>query len=564
MAAEDLLRRARILADLGRYDQADPVLAQALAEEPDSEEGLWQLSGGLIARGRFSEAEAAARRLLHAHPDSMRGLMRMTRTQLALGGPRVALPFARRAVELYPGSTPVLMNLAIILNEVSRPSAEALALCVRAITIDPDFAMAYQLAASIHLDLRHHAEAERLTLQALRNDPADPWAMIQLGMARAALGRFDESRDDVMAALRAGPSAGTVGQVIEYAESCGIPGHLAEIYGMALAARGQADVSRPGAAGEDPELIAAQGRLAKRMYTRGAGQEAHRRSAELADAVLAVDPHNADARWVRSKELHEAGQFEQAVSIARQLQAEDYPDASKALVLPLLARGEAAAALAVIEGELADNPDSPVYRWLEASALRALKRCDEALRSALRAAKLSPSLPGVQIELGLAAWCTGDRALAERALRAAMADTPGEGYPAAELARLLAESGRWPEAEDLLARLTADLPDVKLLARPCLAIAARALRCAEPSIRAVCVSDPDPGDLEKGAHWLDLILRMCTLAAIHSPAVVAKTLASNSVSKLIATWKAVPAPPDSSFARAARGFDVLLDNRRST
>ncbi len=40
MAVEDVLQRARILGDLGRLDDADRLLAQALAEDPDNEDAV--------------------------------------------------------------------------------------------------------------------------------------------------------------------------------------------------------------------------------------------------------------------------------------------------------------------------------------------------------------------------------------------------------------------------------------------------------------------------------------------------------------------------------------------
>jgi hypothetical protein len=68
VAVEDALRRAEFLADLGRHDDADRLLAQVPAEDPDNEPGLTLLSRGLVARKRFGEAEAVAWQVLRAHP----------------------------------------------------------------------------------------------------------------------------------------------------------------------------------------------------------------------------------------------------------------------------------------------------------------------------------------------------------------------------------------------------------------------------------------------------------------------------------------------------------------
>lgn len=198
--------------------------------------------------------------------------------------------------------------------------------------------------------------------------------MLQLGLARAGLGRFSESRDQVLDALRANSLPGNIDQVISHVESRAIPGHLSEVYEMALAAGGLPDLSHPGAAGHDPGMIAAQGKLAWRMYSRDADEAGHCRAGELADAVLAMEPHNADARYVRSRVLCDAGQYQEARSIAEQLQAEGYPSATMALVPILSGLGDHEAALALIRRALAGNPDDPMYLRAEAHSLRWLKR----------------------------------------------------------------------------------------------------------------------------------------------------------------------------------------------
>jgi tetratricopeptide (TPR) repeat protein len=556
VAVEDILQRARVLADLGRYDDTDRLLAQVLAEDPDNEDGLALHVRVLVARRRFDEAEAAARRLLREHPDSLRGLLHMARIPALLHRPRDGVPSARRAVELYPDNVTCLVALADVLRQVTHGSVEALALAQQAIAIDPEDADAYRLLGAIHLDLRQYGEAEHWTLRALRINPADPWTMIELGLARAGLGRFEESRDEVMAALRADPRAPIIKHVIAHVEARAIPGHFTEVYRMALAARGLPDLSYPGAAGNDPELIAAQGRLVRRMYTLEADRAGLRRAGELAAAVLAADPHNADARYVRSRELTQAGEYQQARALAEQLLAEGYPSADVALVVAHGGLSEFDAALAIVRRKLADNPDSPMYLRTEAGLLTRLKRYDEALRSARRAADLSPSAPEVQLQLGLAAKGCGDLELAEQALRAAAAARPDEGYPAAELALLLAETGRWPEAETLMNALTADLPDAARLARPCMGLFGACAGSVAPLTGDIEGADePDPELLRQIAHWLDLMLRMSTLAAIGEPARMAKAM--QRLSGAVPLLRKVPAPPDSEFARAVQ---ALIDS----
>ena len=47
----------------------------------------------------------------------------------------------------------------------------------------------------------------------LARAPEDPWTVVQLGLAHAGLGRFDESREQVTAALRLRATPDMIGQV---------------------------------------------------------------------------------------------------------------------------------------------------------------------------------------------------------------------------------------------------------------------------------------------------------------------------------------------------------------
>jgi tetratricopeptide (TPR) repeat protein len=430
----------------------------------------------------------------------------------------------------------------------------------RALELDPEHALALRLTGEIHLELARYAEAETWLLRSLAVKPQDPWAVLYLGLARAGLGRFDESRDEVAAALRLRATPGMISDVISHIEARGLPEHLGELYQMALTALGRPDVSAPGAAGSDPELLAAQGKLAWRLYSRDAGLAGHRKAGELAAAVLAADPGNADARYVRARVLCDEDRDAEALPVAEQLRAEGYPHAHMALFTAYTGTRDYAAALAVAREQLEVNPDSPMYRRGEAHALRCLKRYDEALRAAQRAAELSPDAPGVQLQLGLCAREAGDLELGERALRRAVTDAPDEGQPAAELALLLASAGRWPEAEPLIGRLRADLPDAGRLVPPCLKIGSCVLTQLGPRMAEILEAGQcGPDDLAECAHWLGLLLKMYTLTVRNAEA---SATAMRRLPQLVGILQKVPAPPDSDFAEVVRGLGALLDNRR--
>jgi tetratricopeptide (TPR) repeat protein len=557
LAVEDVLARARVLADLDRYDEAEPLLAQALAADPDNEDGLALFSRVLVTRHRFQEADTVVERLLRAHPDSLRGLMLMARIKCMLDQDPEGLPFARRAVELDPDNVTALETLADVLQQVTHGSAEALDVLRRALELDPESAYAHRLTGEIHLDLAQYAEAESWLLRALAITPQDPFAVVQLGLARAGLGRFDESREQVAAALRLDATPGMIAEVVEYIEVRAVPEHLTEIYRMALAALGRPDLSQPGAAGSNPELLAAQGKLAWRMLSRDADDAGHRRAGKLAASVLAALPGNADARYVWARELCEQGRYTEALPLAEQLHEQGYRDAHLALTVAYSGTANYEGVLALTQQQLAINPDSVMHLRALAHALRNLKRYDEALAAAQRAAELSPSAPEVQLQLGLSAREVGDLELAERALRAAIKDAPDEGYPAAELALLLAADGRWPEAEAVLAPLSLDLPDASRLLHPCLGIAQLVLTGFGPRIGEILEDNqPTPDGLAECAHWLGLMVRMFTLGLPGHPETAASSLAT--MPQLLGYLQEVPAPADSGYAGVVRDLASLL------
>jgi tetratricopeptide (TPR) repeat protein len=558
MSVEDTLRRARLLAELGRYPEADPLLGQVLAAEPDHQDALATLARSRVAQGDFAGAEELTGRLLAAHPDNLRGLIGMARLQAIRGRPREGVRAARRAVALYPDDTSCLITLADLLNETVPGSAEALALAERALELDPANVLAGLSAADIHLSVARYADAEWWALRALAISPTDSRATLLLGLARAGLGRFADSRDEVLAALRLEATDRRVAQVIDHVESRAVPEHLAEIYRMCLAAAGAADLTVPGAAGRDPELVARQGRLAWKMYSIHARPDGLRRAGELAEAVLAADRDNADARYVRARRLCDDGRAAEALPEAHRLAAEGYGRADDALLVAQSGVGDHRGALATVDRMLARDPDSPMLLRVRAQCLRELDRFAESLAAARRAAELSPATPQVQLQLGLSARAAGDQDLAERALRLAGAQQPADGEPIAELALFLAQHDRWAEAAPLIARLSPDAPDLAAMLRPVGQLGTASLLACGPALAELDESAPDPALLTEVAGWLNQSVDLFTLVtAGHTGPVTFLGFLRDIVEVL----RPIQAPPENSYCRAVRRLDDLLRRR---
>jgi tetratricopeptide (TPR) repeat protein len=550
MPADDPLLHATFLSDLGRYDESDPLLAEVLAGEPDSEPAMALLVRGLVARGRFADAAAEAKRLLARHPDSLRGLIGLARIEGLLGRAWDGVPYARRAVALYPDDEICLVVLADVLNRARPGAAEAMRLLDRALAIDPHDATACRLYGTVHLDVAQYEDAERWTLRALQIAPADASTILQLGLARAGLGRFDESREQVMAALRADAGPSTTRQVVEHIEAAGIPEHLAELYRLALSALGRPDLSVPGAAGRDAELLAEQAALARRMYSRYATPAGVRRAAELADAVLAVDPRNQPARYVRARTLGEAERFAEALPLAEALCREGFPAGRDALMVAQAGLGDHVAALETLREILLEQPDSPRHLVAQSMCLRHLERFDEALAAVARAAELSPAEPGVQLERGIAARAAGDLPQADAALGAALRQSPENKEAMAWRALVWAETDRWAEAAPLVAVVCADEADPRSLVLPVTELANFCLMAAVPALEA------DEPRLDEGTRWLHRSLDLYEAAERGGRPGEADFFSMWSPARGV--LHTIAAPDDSGFAGFLRRLDATM------
>jgi hypothetical protein len=123
---------------------------------------------------------------------------------------------------------------------------------------------------------------------------------MQLAMLLTRLARPEEAAVEFDIAFAAGIGTSSLESGLSSMESCGLAPALKEIYIRFSEAIDRPDLSEPGTAGDDPELLAEQAKIAYRMSA-PVGQEpaiskaALERAAALAHAVLAVDPENETA-----------------------------------------------------------------------------------------------------------------------------------------------------------------------------------------------------------------------------------------------------------------------------
>src|SRR5262249_2622117 len=118
----------------------------------------------------------------------------------------------------------------------------------------------------VHFRVGRWSEAADAFADALGLAAGSTRAMMGLALARCMLGRFEQSREALLRWLHDQPDSEQVSSLACFIESLGLPEDLLETYELALRVLGYPDLSVPGAAGSNPELLAAQGLLAQRIY----------------------------------------------------------------------------------------------------------------------------------------------------------------------------------------------------------------------------------------------------------------------------------------------------------
>jgi tetratricopeptide (TPR) repeat protein len=214
--AQDSLDRALALCDLGRLEDAEDALREALREEPDDplahgilarvlldldrpEEAVEsasttialapELSLGHVARAqallsldRFDDAEASAKEAIRWDPEDSDPWVLLTAAHVGRGRWDNALAAADRALSLEPESETArgLRAVALSLSESGADWQEA---ADQTLAVAPDSALAYAFSGQAYLARRGEREAAERFREALRLDPESEFA--QAGLAHA-------------------------------------------------------------------------------------------------------------------------------------------------------------------------------------------------------------------------------------------------------------------------------------------------------------------------------------------------------------------------------------------
>ena len=189
----------------GDYAEAERLLRQLTAEEPDNAVYHINLGAALYWMGRYEEAEAEYRRALELEPDNAAYHNSLGATLNAMQRCAEAEAEARRAVDLAPDNAKYHDDLGTTLQWMGRYE-EAEAETRRALELEPDNAKYHNsLGATLHA-MKRYEEAEAALRRAVEFAPYDPKKHENLAKTLRALNREEEAAqaEAKAAALRAG------------------------------------------------------------------------------------------------------------------------------------------------------------------------------------------------------------------------------------------------------------------------------------------------------------------------------------------------------------------------
>lgn len=199
-----LLAQGRQLNNIGRPNDAVPLLSKAIAASPQAVEPHCELAYALMNSGRpvdaLKEAEVAAS--LDPHYERSHRLRSIILDQL--GRPKDSLVAAEAAVRLAPALPSALYTLGSAQLSVKRTN-DAEATAQNLLRIAPDWALSHLLDGQVAIRQKQWTRAEEANRRALQIEPTNHMALNNLGVAFQGQGRTKEALETYQSAARLDP-----------------------------------------------------------------------------------------------------------------------------------------------------------------------------------------------------------------------------------------------------------------------------------------------------------------------------------------------------------------------
>jgi tetratricopeptide (TPR) repeat protein len=195
---------SRALAALGRDDEADALLADALAKSPDDPDLLTAQAERLIVQGRTTEAEAALTHAVATSPFHQRARRLLGQLLVENGRSQDAVEVYKQMLRIQPDDAETHFAIGLVLLD-SDPTA-ALPYLEEASRLAPSRSRFLTTLGIAYLKSGRQSEAEATLRRAIALSPDDPSIRNNLGIVLVQTGRFQEAVQELTTLLDANPS----------------------------------------------------------------------------------------------------------------------------------------------------------------------------------------------------------------------------------------------------------------------------------------------------------------------------------------------------------------------
>ena len=236
-SAGDQVHRAALLVDLGRHDEAEPLLRRVLATCPDHLDALQTLARALGRAERFAEMLQVTDKWTTQAPEDYCSHQYRAKALMGLGDAAAAVPAAREAVRLAPATAAPYVTLWHALFQTGDVQ-DALEAAHEYSRLQPGGGAGQQLIALTNLRRNQIEQADEPSTQALAADPGSVSRRLTRALVQAKLGRLDILRSEILSVLQLSPDQNTLETAAAMIRYIGRPAELAALYDMILAAQG--------------------------------------------------------------------------------------------------------------------------------------------------------------------------------------------------------------------------------------------------------------------------------------------------------------------------------------
>ncbi|TVR84603.1 MAG: PEP-CTERM system TPR-repeat protein PrsT [Rhodospirillales bacterium] len=441
--------RGEALFRLGRLDEAEEALDQAQQDRPHARAQA-MLVRTAIARNDLEQALALAEEGLAAVPDDVVLNALKGDVLLAQRQPEAAEAAYRQAVALAPQGVSAQIGLArslVFQNRADDAATVLESLGARAGN-NRDVALLKGLVALQQQDLetaRSHAD------EILRLAPNHRQALFIAGAANAGLASFEQARDQLARYLAQAPEDTYARRLLGGVQ-------------LRLGAQTQAYqtlMAAPAGIPDDDAYLTLLSAAAAQ------GQGGMQQSVTFMERAVTLSPDEAGLRarlGVLRMAAGDTGAAEQELLAALELdpRLQDSPEfqrAQAALALGYMREGRFDDALAVIQRELADDPDDVAWLVLSGGAHAGKGDVDAARVAFERALELEPGRSDAANNLAQIALQDGDVDEARTLLESVLESQPDHFPTLMRLAALEQNAGRTEMARERLEQAVAANPD---------------------------------------------------------------------------------------------------------